>query len=228
MEKESKLNKINFYFSWIIRISLLIAIPLTILEKNWLFVFLSILTLILTFLPIIIERKYKLKIPAEIQIFIILFIYAGIFLGGVRNFYYTIWWWDSLLHFVAGIGLGFIGFLTLYFLKKTGKFKASPGLLVFFTFCFAITMGVLWEIFEFFMDFFLGYNMQKAKNLELIYGYKDTYLGVIDTMFDLILDTLGALIVSITGYFYLIKKEPLLFKKIIKKFEKENKNLLKK
>ena len=45
--------------------------------------------------------------------------------------------------------------------------------------------------------------MQKARNLELVYGYFDTRLGVLDTMEDLIVDALGSLLVSAFGYYSL-------------------------
>lgn len=65
-----------------------------------------------------------------------------------------------------------------------------------------MAVGVVWEIFEFAVDEFWGYNMQKARNLEEVYGYFDTGLGLIDTMKDFIVNTIGALIVSIIGYYY--------------------------
>jgi hypothetical protein len=52
-----------------------------------------------------------------------------------------------------------------------------------------LSIGALWEIFEFLMDSLFGLNMQKS--------------GLIDTMWDLIVDALGALVISILGYLYL-------------------------
>jgi hypothetical protein len=225
MKKKDRIGKINIYLTLIIRVTLILAIPIAIWEKNWLFAFLSGLTFFLTFISKIVKKRYNLKIPAELEIIIVLFIYAGIFLGGVREFYYKYWWWNYLLHLLAGVSLGFAGFLILYVLHKTERLKTSPFLIVFFSFCFALSIGALWEIFEFSIDFFFGYNMQKARGLENIYGYCDTYFGVIDTMFDLILDAIGALIASIAGYFYLKKGEVFLFDSLVKKFEKQNRRL---
>lgn len=210
-----------FYFNLAIKIILINAFVIAIWEKNWLNAFLSFLTFALTLLPFAVKKRYKLELPEEIQIIIILFIYAGIFLGGVRDFYYKFWWWNSLLHAIGGIGLGFAGFLILYSLYRSGKFQASPFLIVLFSFCFALAVGALWEIFEFAIDSF-GFNMQKARILEGIYGYFDTRLGVIDTMWDLILDSLGALVASVSGYFYLKKKEFFLFDRFVKRFENKN------
>ena len=154
-----------------------------------------------------------------------MFIYASVFLGEVKGYYTRFWWWDSVLHAFSGLGLGFVGFLILYVLYKTGKFKANPKLIVLFSFCFALALGALWEIFEFGMDSFFGLDMQRSRNLETIYGYCDTRLGVLDTMWDLILDALGALIASIAGYFYIIKGEVPIIDNLVKKFEKKNPDL---
>ncbi|MFH1801525.1 MAG: hypothetical protein ABH804_01690 [archaeon] len=219
------LSKIYFFFNLFIRITLIIAIFFGAYEREWMIIFVSLITFMLTFLPFFVEKKYKINLPPEIEMIIILFIYAGIFLGEVRDFYYKIWWWDSMLHLSAGISLGFAGFLILYVFYKTGKFKASPAVIAFFTFCFALALGALWEIFEYYMDNFFALNMQKARNLELVYGYFDTRIGVIDTMRDLILDSIGAFIVSICGYIYLKKGEIFLFEKLVRRFERENKTI---
>jgi len=201
---------------------LILAAAISVWEKNMLFVFLSLLTFILTFFSTFLFKKYHIKIPVEIEIAIIFFLYSGIFLGGVRNFYYKFWWWDTFLHLFSGITLGFTGFMILYIINKRHNLLLKPKTIVIFAFCFAITIGVLWEIFEFSVDSFWGKNMQKARNLS------DSYLGVVDTMVDLILNTVGALVASVCGYFYLKKGEIFLVDKIFKKFEKENKNLFKK
>ncbi len=206
----------------LIFLSLIIAFPISIWEQNWLNTFLIFLTFLLFFIVEMVQDKYEFVLPGELQLVLILFIYAGIFLGGVAEFYYRFWWFDSLLHAISGIGLGFIGFLIAYSLRKTGKFNADPFFIALFGFCFALSLGVLWEIFEFGMDEFFGLNMQKARNLEQVYGYFDTRLGVLDTMYDLILDALGALIASISGYLYLKNGEFLIFDELVQSVEKKN------
>jgi len=229
MARKTRAQKINFYITLFVRISLIIAIPIAFWEQNWIFIFLSFLTFVLTFLPTIIERTYKVKIPSEINLIIVLFIYAGIFLGGVREFYHIFWWWDSLLHLLAGIGLGFAGFLVLYILDKSGKIKASPLTIALFAFCFALAMGTVWEIFEFSVDQILGYDMQRARwTIDEIKEFGSSRIAIMDTMVDLILDAVGALIASIAGYFYLKTGKTFIFDKFIEKFERENEKLFNK
>ncbi len=219
-----KKSKVYNLITGIIFLSLGIALLINLWIQNWFAFFLTVLTFGLILISQLVQKKYDFYLPGELQLALIAFIYAGVFLGGIRDFYYRFEWFDSLLHAVSGLGLGFLGFLIPYSLYKTGKLKASPFLIAFFGFTFALSLGALWEIFEFSMDQFFGLNMQKARNLELVYGYFDTRLGVLDTMHDLILDALGAFIASAAGYIYLKTGEAFIFKKLIKKVEKKNPN----
>ncbi len=221
--KKLKNKKPYFFFIGAIRLSLILAIIGASLEKSWITLFVSSLSLLLTFLPNIIQKTYKIKLPIEIQIIIVLFIYGALFLGMARDWYRQIWWWDSVMHGFSGIALGFTGFLILYTLHKSNKLQASPFLIVLFSFCFALAMGALWEIFEFGMDHFFERDMQRARfSIEEIKDYGSTRLVIYDTMWDLILDSLGALIASIAGYIYLKKGKIFIFGNLIKKFEKIN------
>jgi hypothetical protein len=205
---QDKLEKAHSFITLIIRITIIIAIITAIFNSRWTVLFISSLTFILTFLPRLIEKRYKLDIPIEFEIVIVLFIYASIFLGEVHGFYSKFWWWDAVLHTGSGVALGFIGFAILLVLYRGGKIKASPFTLVLFAFSFAVALGALWEIFEFAMDSFFNTNMQKN--------------GLVDTMWDLIVDSLGAVFASIIGYLYIKTGQVLIFDKIINKFVKDN------
>jgi len=149
----------------------------------------SCLAFILTFAPKLVEKKYKIEIPLDFEIVIILFIFASLFLGEIHNFYLRFWWWDTLLHTVSAFAFACVGFVILLLLFKTNKIVSQPVWIVIFSFCFAVTIGVLWEIFEFFMDQTFSFNMQKT--------------GLLDTMLDLISNSIGALAASLAGYAYL-------------------------
>ncbi len=213
-------------FLFIIRFSLVLALLGTIWERTWIALFVSLLTLVLTFLPSFIQQTYRIKLPAEIQIIIILFIYGSLFLGLAREWYHRIWWWDSLMHAFSGLALGFSGFLILYVLYKSGKMQTSSFLIVLFSFCFAVTMGTLWEIFEFSVDIiFSQADMQRTKTMEEVIAYGHPRLAIYDTMRDLILNTIGALIASFSGYVFLKKGKIFIFDKLMKKFDQANPNL---
>ena len=191
--------------------------------------FVGILALVLSFIPELLEKKYKLTLPRFIQVFIIIFIFASLVLGEMQSFYQRFWWWDSLLHLLSGVALGFTGFLIVYILDKTGRFSANIFLKCTLAFCFALAIGTIWEIFEFVMDTFFNLDMQKSRNLCYAGKYLcNTRLGVIDTVVDLILDALGSLYAVTIGYFYLKnEKSPYLFKNLIKEFELKNRHLFK-
>jgi hypothetical protein len=187
--------KLNDFISWLVRALLIFTIVRDILIKNYDGLFIVIITLGLTFYPTILEKEFRVYLPSSIQVIITLFIFAAQYLGEVRNFYEKFWWWDIMLHTTSGFLLGIIGFMFVYLLNKKYDINVtlSPFFVALFAFCFAVMIGVLWEIYEFSLDRLFGYNMQKFRGLG-----QD---GLVDTMLDLIVDSAGALVISILGYF---------------------------
>jgi len=211
--KENSVKTINKYLLIAIRISLIIAVFIEVYEKRWFTLFITFLTIVLTFLPFLLERKYKIDIPESFEILMVLFIYAALYLGEVQKFYLKFWWWDIFLHFWAAMALGMIGLTILFIIYKKRKIKAKPIWILLFAFSFAVSIGVIWEIFEFSMDLIFKTNMQKSM-------LGDTS-GLTDTMIDLIMDSLGALISATIGYFYIKKKKKGYFTGTMEKFLSE-------
>lgn len=182
-------NKPELWIFTFVCLSVGIAGLIAVLDKNWTYLGMSILTLMVMFFPSIIERKFSVDIPDDFEIILVLFVYAAIFLGEMNMFYTRFWWWDKMLHGLSGLVLGNIGYLIVSGLNRSSKvnISLSPGFVAFFSFCFAVAMGAVWEIYEYSVDKFFGFNMQGG--------------SLNDTMTDIILDTLGALIFSILGYF---------------------------
>lgn len=166
-------------------------------EQQWLNVVIITGIIILSLYPVFLAKQFHLRIPTEFQLLTIGFVFAAVFLGEVHGYYTRFWWWDIVLHANSGFLLGIIGFLLVYVLNESERIDLHmrPGFVAFFAFLFAIGMGALWEIFEFSMDSLFGMNMQKP-----MFG---DYSGLTDTMWDLIVDALGGLIISILGYGYL-------------------------
>ncbi len=157
-------------------------------------------------LPDMLTKKFSLEIPDKIYYLYIIFLYSAIFLGEVRDFYYVIPYWDTVLHTLSGLMMGFFGFSLVDILNNTNKrVTLSPFFIAFFAFSFAITVGVIWEVYEFTADGIFGTNMQKYKlqdGTELI-GRE----ALEDTMEDLIVDGAGAFIASGIGYISLKYKK---------------------
>ncbi len=170
-------------------------------EQQWLNAVITIGIIIISLFPILLAKKFHVHVPAIFQLLAIAFVFASVFLGEVHGYYTKFWWWDIALHTGSGFLLGIIGFLLVYLLNEneTIHLQMMPGFVAFFAFMFALGMGGLWEIFEFSMDQIFGFNMQKP-----MFG---DHSGLTDTMYDLIVDAIGALIVSVLGYGYLKKAE---------------------
>lgn len=174
-----------------------------------------LLGIVALFIPSMISKKWKITIPSSMYIIYVIFLYAAIFLGEVRDFYYRIPHWDTILHTFSGAALGALGFSVVNLLNKQEKLKVnlSPFFVALFSLCFAITMGVVWEIYEFSFDGLLGLNMQKfaLENGVNLVGRA----ALCDTMKDLIVDSIGALVISILGYISLKYKKGWIDKLLI-------------
>ncbi|GAB1483680.1 hypothetical protein MASR2M78_24960 [Treponema sp.] len=182
-------------------------------SKRMEWIFWALLTFILTFGSGVLEKQQKIDIPDILEIVIVLFIYAGIFLSARYNLYYRFFWWDDLLHFFSGIIMGFIGFIVIYKLNRNYSMDLSPIFVALFAFSFAVTLGVFWEILEFSADVVLGTAHQKwnLPDTEIMMGYPHQGSGLRDTMSDLILNSVGAFITSlITYYIYKNRRKSVL------------------
>ncbi len=206
-------ERVQLLISFFLRASIIFAVARAIWDKQWLTMFISAGILLLTFLPALIERNHLIYLPIEFEFILTFFIYSSLFLGEVYSFFFRFWWWDLFLHFLSSILFGFMGFLIVYILnyEKKVRLKMSPAFVAVFSFAFSLTIAVIWEIFEFLMDYFFAMNMQKS--------------GLIDTMSDLIVTVIGALIISIVGYFYVKNKHAPLLSRLVTKFIKENPKL---
>ena len=197
-------------------------------------VFLGGLTLVLFLIPGFLEHELNMKIPMVLRSIILIFIFSAEILGEINAFYIKIPIWDTMLHTINGFLMAAIGFALIDIFNRSEKFslKMSPYFVGFVAFCFSMTIGVLWEFFEFGMDTFMGMDMQKDwvvnsinsvmlnpnnANVpvrisgveEVIVNGKELgvggYLdiGLIDTMKDLIVNFIGAVTFSIIGIIYL-------------------------
>lgn len=199
-------------------------------------IFLGIVTLILFSVPKIIDRKLGVNIPVGLETVILVFIFSAEVLGEINAFYVKIPIWDTILHTTNGFLMAAIGFALIDLFNRSEKFsiKMSPYFVAFVAFCFSMTIGVLWEFFEFSMDWFFAMDMQKdwivpainsvkinpdglnvpvhidVQSLVIngeemnIGGYLD--IGIVDTMKDLIVNFIGAVVFSCIGIVYLKKR----------------------
>ena len=132
-------------------------------HKNYYNVFLCVLTLALFNIPKFVGKKFNVELPSVLESIILLFIFSAEILGEIQNFYTIIPHWDTMLHVLNGFLMAAIGFAMIDVFNNDPRFhfNVSPYFVAFVAFCFSMTVGVIWEFFEFAVDSFLKYDMQK-------------------------------------------------------------------
>ena len=173
-----------------IRLLLSVEAVVAAVRGVWPAVFVTLAALALTVLPGQLANRIGLRLPQSFLAAIALFVLATLYLGEVQDFYNRFWWWDLALHFGSAMGFGILGFLLVFMLFQGDRYAAPPWALGALSFCLAMTVGALWEIFEFAMDTIFGFNMMKS--------------GLPDTMGDLIVDAVGAALAALAGVVYLL------------------------
>ncbi len=229
MQKTQKRTKIEI----ILMVLVIISIVRQFFLGSYQNMFLGILTLILFAVPKIIEKNLNVSIPTGLMSVILIFIFSAEILGEINAFYVKIPIWDTILHTTNGFLMAAIGFALIDICNRSERFsvKMSPFFVAFTAFCFSMTVGVVWEFFEFGMDWFFGLDMQKDWIVSSVHsvklnpeglnvpvhvdvqsvvingeewnlgGYLD--IGIVDTMKDLIVNFIGAVVFSVIGIFYL-------------------------
>ena len=147
----------------VLRLLVIVTLVWQILEQNYQNAFICVLTLVLFLLPSMIERKLKLELPDALEIVILLFIFAADILGEIQEYYVLVPHWDTVLHTVNGFLFAAIGFCIVNILNENKKISLtlSPFYMAVAAFCFSMTIGVLWEFFEWGCDCLFGLDMQK-------------------------------------------------------------------
>ena len=230
-------HKASFCVYFTLRLLVIITAILQLANRNYENVFLCILTLFLLVIPSIVQLTFKVELPTVLEIIILVFIFSAEILGEIQEFYLIFPFWDTVLHTLNGFLAAAIGFSMVDLLNRSKRvtFELSPLFTAIVALSFSMTIGVVWEFFEFGMDQILGYDMQKdtvihtirsvtldpqGKNIPFVINdiqniavngsalNLDGYLdiGLIDTMQDLIVNFVGATIFSFFGYFYVKKR----------------------
>ncbi len=188
-------------------------------EQQWINAFLVMAIMAVTLSPALLGRRFGVHIPAEFQLLAVVFVFAALFLGEIQSYYVRFWWWDIALHTSSGLLMGILGFLLVYVLNESERVDVHmrAHFVALFAFLFAVTVGTLWEIFEFAMDQIVGTNMQKPMLGDLS--------GLTDTMWDMIVNALGALAISALGWWYMKRREHSFIEVWIRKFIERNPRL---
>lgn len=222
----------------LLRLLVILVLIAQAFNGNYEHVFTCLLALVLFSIPTIIERRLHIDLPDTLEIIILLFIFAAEILGEIEEYYVLFPFWDDLLHTINGFIFAAVGFSMVDILNRNRRvtLQLSPFYMAVMAFCFSMTIGVLWEFFEWGVDSLLGKDMQKDTIVQAIHsvalhpegrnipvhvtdiagtiilhsdgtqtalgidGYLD--IGLIDTMSDLLVNFIGAVVFSCIGYFY--------------------------
>lgn len=163
MQMELREHKSSFLVYFILRILVIVVMVLQIFNRNYENVFLCILTLLLLIVPSLVQVTMKIELPTTLEIIILVFIFSAEILGEIREFYILFPFWDTVLHTLNGFLAAAIGFSLVDLLNRSDRmmFQLSPLFTAIVAFCFSMTIGVIWEFFEFGMDHFFALDMQK-------------------------------------------------------------------
>ena len=235
-------NKATLTVYLVLRVVVVLTLVRAFLRGEFESVLLCGLTLVMLILPSIFTKRLNIELPSTLEVIILLFIFAAEILGEINSFYIRVPNWDTMLHTLNGFLCAAIGFALVDMLNRSDRFsfRLSPVYLAIVAFCFSMTVGVLWEFFEYSGDRFLGFDMQKdtivhtISTVELdetrsnkvvtvrdiqdfilvkgdgtqqalgLGGYLD--VGLNDTMKDLMVNFVGAVVFSVIGYFYVKEK----------------------
>ena len=237
LKRELREHRSSFIIYTILRALVIGVLIFTVVTENYESAFLCLLTLVLLIVPSFLQVALRIELPTMLEITMLIFIFAAEILGEIFNFYNIFPFWDTVLHTLNGFLAAAIGLSLVRLLNKSDRLLIylSPLFTSIVAFCFSMTIGVFWEFFEFSMDRFLGFDMQKDTVIHTISsvmlnptgendpvvmenisdvtvsghdlglgGYLD--IGLIDTMQDLFVNFIGALVFSVLGYFFVKNK----------------------
>ncbi len=219
---------------FILRLIVLITLVSSVMRGEYESAFICLLVLFLFLLPMFVQKNFGIELPSTLEIIILVFIFAAEILGELACFFINVPNWDSILHTTTGFLCAAFGFALIDILNRNDKikFELSPIYVALAAFCFSMTIGVLWEFFEFGMDRLFHMDMQKDtivhtissvmldptnKNIPITIdnitsvavngqdlGFNGYLdIGLYDTMEDLFVNFIGALTFSVFGYFYI-------------------------
>ena len=205
---ERGVNRVTLVI-WAALLSLAVA---SLFTGRWSAAFVALATVALGQVPFLFQRWSGIRLPPGFLAAIVIFLAATLFFGEIGDFYERFWWWDVLLHGGSAMGFGLIGTVMVLMMAQGSRLVASPLFIFLFSLSFAMAIGATWEIFEFAMDQIFGLNMQKS--------------GLVDTMWDLIVDACGGLIGAGAGFAYAKGHETGRLTSVIGDFIRENRALL--
>ena len=174
---------------------------------NYDHILLCILTLLLISMPSILEMVLKIKLPTTMEVIILCFVFAAEILGEINHYYTLVNGWDTALHTINGFLCAAVGFVLVDMLNRSSqtKLSLSPLYLAITAFCFSMTVGVMWEFFEFAVDQIALKDMQKDF---ILTSFSSAELGILNgsdlvtvkNVINTIITTADGQVICVGGY----------------------------
>lgn len=211
--RADKAARIYLGFLALLQLIMGVEFVLLLIDQQWRSAALVLGVMVLIMTPAVLAPRFAVRIPAEFQLMTVAFVFASLFLGETLSYYERFTWWDTVLHASSSLLLGVFGFLLVYVLNEHRRIELQlkPGFVALFAFLFAVSVGTMWEIFEFAMDELFGMNMQKS--------------GLVDTMWDLVFATVSAAAIALFGWWYMLRPEHSFIENWVHKFIERNPRL---
>ncbi len=196
-------NQLKIFISWILRLFLVFSIIWEFNEGRWTVFVINILALFVTFMPFLLKKLFTIKLPFGFEFLF----YLSILLSVIFEKLLT----GVFVQLFLGVFFGFIGLVLMFVLYYNSSVKTSYGLIAFFSFCFSVSLGAVWEVFRYLLHLFFELNFG-------VFNVSYTPQTLIFTM-------IGALFSSSAGLLYLKYSKGVLFHRFIKSFMKINPRL---
>lgn len=184
---------ISTALSWLMKFIMMGMLPYAVYKGRYLFAAVTGIAILLSLLPSIVEKSYRVTLPFELDLLITMMIFLHTFFGEWLKFYDRIWLWDKILHIYGTGVIAILAFMIVYTLHYIKKIRLTLPLVGLFTIIFAMAVGGFWEIGEFAFD--------KIFN-------KDTQNGLDNTMWDLVNDLIGGTFIAAMGIVYIKYSKP--------------------
>ena len=231
LKRQIARNRSVFAVYVVLRLIVLVSLVMSCIRGEYEHAAICLLVLVLFLAPSFVQQNFGIELPSTLQIIILCFIFAAEILGELQCYFIHFPHWDTLLHTTSGFLFAAVGYSLIDIMNRSKRVdvKLSPLYLSLVAFCFSMTIGVLWEFFEFSVDRLFLQDMQKDTVIQTISsvmldetnsnipivirniqdvqisgaslglgGYLD--IGLYDTMEDLFVNFIGALVFSMIGY----------------------------
>lgn len=192
---------ISATLSWLMKLILAGLFFYAAYKVDYLLAAAAIVAIALSLLPSLLGRNHNATLPWELDFLITLALFLHTFFGAWLRFYDTIWFFDKIMHLYGTSLIAILAFMIVYTFHATKKLRLTMPFIGLFTVAFAMTVGGLWEIGEFIFDRAFGRNTQYSLD---------------NTMWDMVNNLIGGIVVAVIGMFYVRYSRPDERKRITK------------